>query len=178
VKGARVVVIDLPSDALVLLVGPAGCGKSTFARTHFAPTQVVSSDECRALVSNDESNSAASADAFALMHFITEKRLKRHRLTVADATNVHAEKREALLAIARHWRRPAFAIVFDLPAALCQERNRLRAGRQVPPAGVAAHVAALRESLPQMALEGYAAMWVLGSAEEVEHAVVRVHPAP
>lgn len=165
--------IRLPSDALVVLVGAAGCGKSTFAAAHFRPTQVVSSDACRALVSDDESDAAASRDAFALMHLIVEFRLKRGRLTVADATNVYAEKRADLLAIAQHHRRPTVAIVFDLPAALCQERNRAR-GRTIPAAAVAAHLKLLRESLPNLADEGFAQVSVLSSAEELDTAEVTV----
>jgi protein phosphatase len=88
--------VHLPADALVVLVGPAGCGKSTFASHRFAPTQIVSSDGCRALVSDAEDDPRASRDAFALMHFIVDKRLKRGRLTVADATNVMPEKRREL----------------------------------------------------------------------------------
>ncbi len=165
--------IRLPRDALVVLVGPAGCGKSTFAARHFLPTQVVASDACRALVSDDESNPASSRDAFALMHLIIGMRLKRGRLTVADATNVRAEKRGELLEIARRHRRPAAAIVFELPEAVCQERNRAR-GRVLPPQAIRAQLRGLRESLPRLADEGFSAVWVLHSAEETEAASVRI----
>ena len=126
----------MPRDALVVLVGAAGCGKSTWAAERFLPTQVVSSDECRALVSDDPNNSRASADAFKLMHEIIDMRLKRGRLTVADATNVNAEKRAALLEIALRRRRPAIAVVFDMPEAVCMERNSARNERVIPAAAI------------------------------------------
>ena len=48
--------LTIPELSLVVLVGPSGAGKSTFARTHFRPTEVVSSDRCRGLVSDDEND--------------------------------------------------------------------------------------------------------------------------
>jgi predicted kinase len=166
--------IYLPSDSLVVLIGAAGCGKSKWAAARFLPTQIVSSDECRALVSDDPNNPRASADAFALMHTIIGMRLKRGRLTVADATSVHRDKREALLEIARSWRRPAIAVVFDLPAAVCQERNQARAERVVPPAAIAGQIKLLRESLPGLAAEGFSEVHVLESAEAMDAAQVLV----
>ncbi|HEY3317336.1 MAG TPA: AAA family ATPase [Coriobacteriia bacterium] len=160
-------------DALVVLIGPAGCGKSTFAAAHFRRTQVVASDACRALVSDDEADAAASRDAFALMHLIVDMRLKRGRLTVADATNVLAEKRAELLAIARRRRRAAVAIVFALPEEVCQERNRVR-GRVLPQQAIRAHMRDLRESLPHLGEEGFSAVWTLRSVEEAESAEVVV----
>ena len=48
--------ITLPELSLVVLVGASGCGKSTFARRHFLPTEVISSDYCRGLVADDEND--------------------------------------------------------------------------------------------------------------------------
>ena len=53
--------LTIPELALVVLIGPSGSGKSTFAHTHFKPTAVLSSDGCRALVSDDENSQAATA---------------------------------------------------------------------------------------------------------------------
>jgi protein phosphatase len=58
--------ITIPELSLVVLIGPSGCGKSSFARTHFKPTEVLSSDFCRGLVSDDENAQAATKDAFAV----------------------------------------------------------------------------------------------------------------
>ena len=55
--------IQIPELCLVVLIGPSGCGKSTFARKHFKPTEVLSSDFCRGLVSDDENNYAYPVDA-------------------------------------------------------------------------------------------------------------------
>ena len=67
--------LTIPELSLVVLVGPSGSGKSTFARRHFRPTEVLSSDYCRGLVSDDENSQDATPDAFELLHFIARKRL-------------------------------------------------------------------------------------------------------
>ena len=88
--------ISVPELSLVLLVGPSGSGKSSFARKHFLPTEVVSSDLCRALVSDDENDQSATADAFDVLHTLVRKRLARGKLVVVDATNVQPESRRSL----------------------------------------------------------------------------------
>lgn len=93
--------LTIPELSLVVLVGPSGTGKSTFARTHFKNTEILSSDFCRGLVSDDENNQEATKDAFEVLHFIAAKRLAATKLTVVDATNVQAEARKPLVARAR-----------------------------------------------------------------------------
>src|SRR6185503_4222294 len=93
--------IDAPELCLVVLVGPSGSGKSSFARKHFRPTEIVSSDVCRGLVSDDENDQSATKPAFEVLHTIVEKRLQRERLTVVDATSVRREDRKSLVQIAR-----------------------------------------------------------------------------
>ncbi|WP_323183959.1 AAA family ATPase [Streptomyces sp. NBC_01221] len=74
--------------SLVVLVGASGSGKSTFARRHFEPTEIISSDFCRGLVADDENDQSASRDAFDVLHYIAGKRLAAGRLTVVDATSL------------------------------------------------------------------------------------------
>src|SRR5690349_14802943 len=111
--------LTIPELSLVVLVGPSGCGKSTFARTHFKPTEVLSSDFCRGLVSDDENDQAATKDAFEVLHFIAAKRLAAGKLTVIDATNVQPESRKPLVALAREYHVLPVAIVLNLPDRLC-----------------------------------------------------------
>ncbi|HTQ09036.1 MAG TPA: AAA family ATPase, partial [Fimbriimonadaceae bacterium] len=86
--------IQLPKLSLVVLIGASGSGKSTFARKHFLPTEVLSSDQCRGIVSDDENSQHATNDAFDVLYFILRKRLARGLLTVVDATNVRGEDRK------------------------------------------------------------------------------------
>jgi protein phosphatase len=158
-------VIVLPADAMVVLVGIAGSGKSTFAQAHFAPTEVLSSDSFRAIAADDEADQSASEDAFALLHAALDVRLKRGRLAVVDATNVEEWGRRQLLDIADQRRRPAVAIVLDLPVEACLERLAQRGHRRVPPHAVRRQHRELRRSLPALADEGFAAVYVIESAE-------------
>src|SRR5260221_10218973 len=85
--------ISIPNLSLVVLIGPSGAGKTTFARKHFLGTEVLSSDACRGMVSDDENNQAVTNEAFALLHYVAAQRLALGRLTVVDATNVQFEAR-------------------------------------------------------------------------------------
>src|ERR1041385_6794430 len=138
--------ITIPELSLVVLIGPSGCGKSTFARKHFKPTEVLSSDFCRALVSDDENNQAATKDAFEVLHYIASKRLAAGKLTVVDATNVQSEARKPLVQLAREYHFLPVAIVLNLPEKLCQERNQERPDRSFGPHVVRQQVQQLRRS--------------------------------
>jgi len=162
------VTLDLATDAMLVLIGPSGAGKSTFAARHFATTQVLSSDALRAAVADDPNDLSATDGAFELLHATLALRLGRGRLTVVDATNVEAWARARLLAEARRHRRPAAAIVFDLPLAVCLERNAARADRRLPPTAIRRQHARMRASLDGLAGEGFDQVTVLSTAEAVE----------
>src|ERR1043166_8808304 len=125
--------LTIPKLSLVLLIGPSGSGKSTFARKHFLRTEILSSDFCRGLVSDDENAQDATNDAFETLRFIAGKRLARGHLTVIDATNVQPEARQPLVELARAYHVLPVAIVLDLPERLCQDRNQGRPDRDFGP---------------------------------------------
>jgi predicted kinase len=152
--------ITIPRNTLVLLVGPAGCGKSTFAARHFRPTQVVSSDACRAMISDDPADQRVTPLAFELMHSIIAMRLRLGRLTVADATNLKREDRRPLAKLAQQSGFNTAAIVFNLPLDLCLARNRGRR-RVVPADAIALQYDLLLESLPTISREGFRYVWKL-----------------
>ncbi len=159
--------LGIPEQALVVLVGASGSGKSTFAGTHFGPYEVISSDYCRGLVSDDENNQAASADAFAVLHYIAGKRLAAGRLTVVDATNVQPDARRALVELARAHDTLPVAIVLDLPEAVCLRRNATRPDRDFGPHVVRRQREQLRRSLRSLAREGFRRVHVLHDEQEV-----------
>jgi predicted kinase len=154
----------------VVLVGPAGAGKSTFARARFGPTEVLSSDFCRALVADDEGDQSASADAFAVLRAIATRRLRRGRVTVIDATNVKRTHRRPLLRLAERSQRPAIAIVFDLPLALCLERNRLRADRQVDEETIRDQWIDLPRPASELLDEGFVAVYEFHEGDDAARA--------
>ena len=147
--------IAIPRDALVLLVGVAASGKSTFARRHFRPTEVLSSDGMRALIGDDPHDQSATDDAFDLLHRLLAMRLRRGRLTAVDATNVEGWARAELLAVARRHRRPAVALVLDVPLPVALARNAARAAPRPPERAIRRQHRWLVDSLPELEREGF-----------------------
>ncbi|HYG81636.1 MAG TPA: polynucleotide kinase-phosphatase [Pyrinomonadaceae bacterium] len=168
--------VIVPELSLVVLIGPSGCGKSTFARKHFKPTEVLSSDFCRGLVSDDENDQAATKDAFEVLHFIASKRLASGRLTVVDATNVQPEARKPLVALAREYHVLPVAVVLNLPERLCHDRNRERSDRDFGPHVIRQQSQQLRRSVRNLKREGFRHVYEFSSPEEVEAAVVERQP--
>ncbi len=168
--------IGVPADALVLLIGAAGSGKSTFARRHFRDGAVLSSDRFRGLLAGDESDQRVTDAAFELLHQAVGHRLEAGLLTVVDATNIGWLSRATPLGLARRARRPAVAIVFALPAEVCLARNAMR-WRPVRPTVVRRQIANLRHIRTDLEDESYAAVCIFGSESDVDRAVVVLTPA-
>lgn len=164
--------LSIPELSLVLLVGTSGSGKSTFAATHFAPTEIVSSDDCRAMVSDDPNNQDATGDAFELLEFIAGKRLARGRLTVVDATNVQPSARKSLVALAREHDVLPVAIVLDIPVGVAIERNAARTDRTFGARVVKRHQEQLRRSMRGLKREGLRTIHVLDSVDAVADASI------
>ncbi len=160
--------LKIPEVALVVMVGVSGSGKSSFARKHFKRTEIVSSDECRALVSDDENDQAATNDAFDLLKHLVGIRLRRGLLTVIDATNVQESSRKGLVALAREYHCLPVAIVLDLPEKLCAERNSTRPDRTFGTHVLRQQRHQLHKSMRGLGREGFRHVHVLRSVEEVE----------
>jgi protein phosphatase len=160
--------IHIPELSLVMLVGASSSGKSTFARKHFKPTEIVSSDFCRAVVSDDENSLAASTDAFDLARFIVGKRLKNGLLTVIDATNVQESGRKDWIRLAREYHVLPIAIVANIPDKVCEERHAKRADRNFGKHVIPQQNAQLRRSLRTLKHEGFRHIYEFRSPEEVD----------
>lgn len=166
-------VLPVTDLSLVVLIGASGSGKSTFARRHFKPTEVLSSDFCRGLVADDENDQSASGDAFDVLHYIAGKRLAAGRRTVVDATSVQQESRRQLVELARKYDVLPIAIVLDVPEEVCAERNAARADRAgMPRRVIQRHTRELRRSLRHLEREGFRKVHVLRGVEDVENATV------
>jgi protein phosphatase len=165
--------IKIPELSLVVLIGPSGCGKSTFAGKHFKPTEVLSSDFCRGLVSDDENNQAATKDAFEILHFIAAKRLAAGKLTVVDATNVQPEARKPLVALAREYHVLPVAIVLNPPTRVCEDRNRQRSNRNFGPHVIRQQTQQLRRSIRNLKREGFRHIFEFSTPEEIDAVVIQ-----
>ncbi|NGO15336.1 polynucleotide kinase-phosphatase [Streptomyces sp. HC44] len=170
-EGRTLPVTDL---SLVVLIGASGSGKSTFARRHFKPTEVISSDFCRGLVADDENDQSASGDAFDVLHYIAGKRLAAGRRTVVDATSVQQESRRQLVELAKKHDVLPIAIVLDVPEDVCAERNAARSDRAgMPRRVIQRHIRELRRSVRHLEREGFRKVHVLRGVEEAESAQIR-----
>lgn len=168
--------LEIPDFALVVLIGATGSGKSTFAARHFKPTEVISSDYCRGLVSDDETDQSVSADAFDLVRTIAEKRLQHRRLTVIDATNVRPADRKAWVQLARRWHALPVAIVVDPGVSVCVDRNSRRSDRPSGAQVVQRMVSEVRRGLGGLHKEGFRQVWKLTSEAEIDGAVIERRP--
>lgn len=147
--------IEISDPSLVLLIGSSGAGKSTFAARHFLPAEIISSDRCRAMICDDESNQTVNAEAFGLLHHIARLRLQQRRLTVIDATNLQFRARRPLLRMARAHQIPIVAIIFRVPLEICLTHNQSRSERQVSPQVLELHQQELAAALSRLDQEGY-----------------------
>lgn len=168
----RVAIVAIPNPCLVVLVGAAGAGKTTFAARHFEASEILSSDAFRAQISGDEADQRVSGAAFARLHRELTSRLGSRLLTVVDATNIERAARAALLARAKAAGVPAVAIVLDLPAAAVLAHNAARSGRKVDESVVRRHLGQLRSTVDAaggaLRAEGFARVVLLRDPRDVE----------
>lgn len=163
--------ITLRGPHLVVLIGASGAGKSTWAQARFLPTQIVSTDRCRALVGDREEVQSYSKQAFELFYFLIEKRMELDKIVVADSTALGPDVRRALLTLANAHGYPTVAVVFSAGLDVRRERNRLRE-RRVDDDVLVRQQEALEAALQAVPSERWDEVRVLGP-DEAERVGVR-----
>src|SRR4051812_34393464 len=165
-RAVRIRVVPLPDPAVVVLVGAAGSGKSTWALDRYRRPEVGSSDDLRGIVGSGPADLDASADAFALLERIVAARLSRGLTTVIDTLGLDAARRSAWRDAARAARLPAGAVVLDTHGDECRRRNALR-DRPVPAPILADQVRRVAQVRADLATEGWDVVEVVsgGSGE-------------
>jgi protein phosphatase len=168
--------ITIPKLSLVVLIGPSGSGKTTFARRHFLPSEILSSDACRAMVGDDENDQTLTKPAFEILHHIAAKRLELGKLTVIDATNVQPESRKPLVELARQYDCLPVAVVFDISEQVCHARNQNRSDRNVGTRVLRKQISQLRRSLRWLRKEGFRHDFTLEQPEDADVATIERSP--
>jgi len=156
--------VRLIRPSIILLCGPAACGKSTFAERHFRPTQIISSDWARGRVCDDERDQRFQSQAFALVRYLTELRLGLNRLCVVDSTALTPPHRREFLELARHYQVPCVVFLFDIPLEKCIERDRTRE-RTVGGPVIERHYLAFTQTKAEIHQEGFDQVVELGEGD-------------
>ena len=157
-------IITIPHRTLLVLCGPAGSGKSTFAAQRFPATTIVSSDHCRAMICDDENNQKVNRDTFELFHLIIQKRLSLGRFTVADSTALQQDARRKLRELSRHFGYFGCLLIFNIPPEICLERNRSR-HRSVEEQVIPYHTGLLQRAILDAPHEGWEQFHTLGEQD-------------
>lgn len=160
-------IINIPEFCLILLIGVSSSGKSSFAKKHFLNTEIISSDFCRAYVADDEKDQSVTGDAFEILHFITEKRLKNRKLTVIDATNLHASARKSLQEIAKKYYCQSVALFLDVPENILKERHANRTDRDFDIRVIDRQLRDFRNSLSEVGHKNFKGVYKL-KLEDIE----------
>ncbi|SDJ70129.1 Predicted kinase [Nocardioides sp. YR527] len=153
--------LTIGAPSLVLLVGPSGSGKSTFAKRIFGPYEVISSDHCRALITDSEEDQSVTPQAFAMVRYIARARLEAGRVAVVDATNVHESARRRNLDLAAKLGVETVAVALDVPLEDCLARNASRKGRVVPERAIRGQRADMDKALTSLDGEGFSRVYRL-----------------
>jgi protein phosphatase len=157
-------IITIPRRTLLVLCGPAGSGKSTFAAQRFVETTIVSSDHCRAMICDDENNQNVNRDTFELFHLIIQKRLSLGRFTVADSTALQPDARRKLRDLSRHFGYFGCLLIFNIPPEICLERNKSRQ-RLVEERVIPYHADLLQRAILGAPKEGWELIHILGEQD-------------
>ncbi|WP_169713685.1 AAA family ATPase [Paludifilum halophilum] len=166
-------VLSFPSNSLILLCGAPGCGKSTFARRHFAPTEIVSSDDCRRRVCDNVYNMKVHRETFSLVRHIARLRMSLGRLTVIDATALRRGMRRSMMRLAGDYGFRTGVIVLDVRLSTCLSRNKSRK-RKVSEDVIRSFYILLHKAKTDVYKEGFDRIYVLGE-EDVDQAIVTIN---
>ena len=161
--------IEIPEFCLVALVGGTSSGKTTFANKYFAPTEVLSSDFFRGMVSDSENDQSATNDAFDLLWYAANKRLDNMKLTVIDATNIQKSARDKILQTAKAQNVHTAAIVLNIPEEIMQQRNEARPERNLPKRVIRQHCNDVKRTIRNLKREGFRFIYIINSLEQLEN---------
>ncbi|MFE4893780.1 polynucleotide kinase-phosphatase [Peribacillus butanolivorans] len=181
--------IVLPHAGIVLLIGPSNSGKSTWLKSmiekeEILPSEVVSSDAFRVLVSDiefidwrgrpkDEADNlmdeyqSISGEAFSMMDSVIEARCRLNKLTFIDATNLHPDDRNRYISLAQKNNVPILSIVLDIP----EEDLLVRDEQREHPRGkrrIKQQYQTFKREKRVLKKEGYSSLYTLKGTEDIQ----------
>ena len=165
----------IPEPALIVLVGPAGSGKSTWAAQHYRRGAIVSSDALRDVVGTGPADLDASTDAFVVLDVVVAARLNRRLTCVIDTLGLDPDRRRGYLAAARAAGVPAVAVLFRTPLPLCRSRNAAR-DRPVPAPVLAGQHRKLRALDEEIDGDGWDLVVRVDTEEDTRPAAAAIEP--
>ena len=141
----------LVPGTLVVTVGVAGSGKTTFVERQFPAETIVSADRIRHELAGDAAIQDLDARVWRVMFGRVHARLSRGVLTVVDSTAASAKTRRSLRRMAALHGAPLLFLVFATPLAECFRRNAARRdslrSARVPPSVIEQQFARLAHVL-------------------------------
>jgi protein phosphatase len=171
--------VELPENCLVVLIGASGSGKSTFAEKLFLPSEILSSDAIREMISDDPLDISANPLTFRCLRELLSARLRLGRFTVIDATNTKSRDRADYVKMARSNDFYSFVIVLNPGLETALTRNRERRGRKpTPDAVVKRQYGELLAELGSLEEEGFDGGHFLERQEDIDSLVIeRLKPS-
>jgi predicted kinase len=139
---------------LLITVGLPGSGKSTYLAR--LGVNAISSDEMRRLIADDPRDQSMHARIFAAIRYLIRQRIAAGRSeTYVDATHLTQWERRPYIRLAQRYGCEIEALYFDVPVAVCIQRNQGR-DRIVPDEAILAMARTLE---PPTEAEGFSRVW-------------------
>lgn len=166
-KSAPPSVIEIPELCLVMLVGISSSGKSQWAQSHFSAAEVLSLEQCRALIGDGYDEEDWNRASFDLLYQTADQRLAQGKLTLLDAPYLQVQARQAVLRLAKHQNVRAVAIVLDTPLDICKQRQALRGRQPSEQEDLDSQAQQLRQIQKRLIAEGFRRVHLLSDPEQV-----------
>lgn len=121
----------MQNKIVMVLIGAAGCGKSTYTE-QFPSYSVINQDTIRAELCGDASDQSKNGEVFKTAISRLHKELNAGNSVIWDNTSRNPKMRKLVVDIAKQHQAKLIAVFFKTPLEVCLERNSKRL-RQVPP---------------------------------------------